>query len=182
MPTSGGPSLVEPLNSPQHSGQPNFQTREVPADPSPVLDLPREPLSDEPHALPNPSNPDADRLFSNIQDSGPQETPVLVPVGPPEPPASHFPAPELRITEPPLNLDDSPQAHGTPPPVVELAPGSFPDTKLRPTVAEAPDTVGSNRAVAHGFETKCVAFRPALLPILNSHSAELDRSSRSQHT
>ena len=56
MPTSGEPSPPESPDTPQHPGQQNFKTHEVPADPNPMLELPREPSSDEPHALPDSGN------------------------------------------------------------------------------------------------------------------------------
>jgi len=57
---------VEPSDTPQHPGQPNFQIHEVPVDPSLMLDSPREPLLDEPHALPNTGNSNIKHLFPVI--------------------------------------------------------------------------------------------------------------------
>jgi len=90
-----------------------------------------------------------------------------VPAVPPEPPASHLPEPESQITEPPPNLADSPQIHGSTLPVVEQATGKLSDgAEPQPTVAKTPDMTGSNGAVPHCFETECVIPRPDLLLIL----------------
>jgi len=59
---------VEPLDTPQHPGQPNLQIHEVPVDQTPMLDPPHEPLSDEPHVLPDLGNFNCDYLFSIIHD------------------------------------------------------------------------------------------------------------------
>jgi len=101
---------------------------------SPVAESPaREAEASRPSPIVAPSP------LGAIPVSHPQEPLAPVPIIPSEPPAPHFPEPELHAVESPTDLADSPQAHESTLPVVEQVSGKFSDyVEPQPTVAKTP--------------------------------------------